>query len=73
MARFGTPIGGQGHAEHRIVVLVEPKDGDLFYATWRGRSIRRMHDTIRGHYKAKHSGCRVSFGKALTTFHYGAH
>ena len=60
--------------EHRVSVLVEPKDAPLYYRTWTGtRSVRAIHEAAWKFYREKHPGCRVSFGAAMTTNHYGAH
>lgn len=63
----------QGTTTYTVSVLVELPDGTHFYKTWKGGSVKRIHEKARAQYKAEHPGAKVSFGNALGVNNYGAH
>jgi hypothetical protein len=63
----------QGHSTATVIVLIEKSDDTIEYVTWSGSSMRRIHVKAKAQYTEKYPGCKVSFGNALYTNHYGAH
>ncbi len=63
----------QGHRTACVSVLIEKADGTIEYKTWRGSNVNRLQAKARTQYAAEFPGCKVSFGRALWTNHYGAH